>query len=75
MAGILVEGRPQEGWAVLGVGLNVSTERFPDELAESATSLRLVGETRSTEDVLRAVLSSLDEWLGAPPARVLDRVA
>jgi len=25
VAGILVEGRPQEGWAVLGVGLNVTT--------------------------------------------------
>ncbi len=25
VAGILVEGRPQEGWAVLGLGLNVST--------------------------------------------------
>lgn len=24
VAGILVEGRPQEGWAVLGIGLNVS---------------------------------------------------
>ena len=23
VAGILVEGRPQEGWAVLGVGVNV----------------------------------------------------
>ena len=46
VAGILVEGRPQEGWAVLGVGLNVSTERFPDELAESATSLRLAGADR-----------------------------
>src|ERR1700759_3818688 len=23
LAGILVEGRPQEGWAVLGIGLNV----------------------------------------------------
>ena len=25
VAGILVEGRPQEGWAVLGVGVNVTT--------------------------------------------------
>jgi BirA family transcriptional regulator, biotin operon repressor / biotin---[acetyl-CoA-carboxylase] ligase len=71
VAGILVEGRPQEGWAVLGVGLNVGTEQFPDELAELATSLRLVGQAVSTEDVLRALLSSLGAWLGAPPARVL----
>ena len=33
LAGILVEGRPQEGWAVLGIGLNVSTTDFPQELA------------------------------------------
>ena len=43
VAGILVEGRPQDGWAVLGVGLNVGTERFPDEFEETATSLRLAG--------------------------------
>lgn len=72
VAGILVEGRPQEGWAVLGIGVNVGTERFPDDLAETATSLRLVGQTVSTEDVLGALLLSLDGWLGAPPARVLD---
>jgi len=72
VAGILVEGRPQEGWAVLGIGLNVGTERFPAELAESATSLRLSGIEADGESVLGDVLRSLDEWLGAPPARVLD---
>jgi BirA family transcriptional regulator, biotin operon repressor / biotin---[acetyl-CoA-carboxylase] ligase len=71
VAGILVEGRPQEGWAVLGVGLNVSTEGFPAELGDRATSLRLVGLTRSPEGVLRDLLSSLETWLGAPPAAVL----
>jgi BirA family transcriptional regulator, biotin operon repressor / biotin---[acetyl-CoA-carboxylase] ligase len=72
VAGILVEGRPQEGWAVLGVGLNVTTESFPAELADTATSLRLAGLTSSPERVLRDLLSSLDTWLGAPPARVLE---
>jgi BirA family transcriptional regulator, biotin operon repressor / biotin---[acetyl-CoA-carboxylase] ligase len=72
VAGILVEGRPQEGWAVLGVGLNVNTEGFPAELAETATSLRLAGIDVDTEAVLAGVLSSLDAWLGAPPARVLE---
>ena len=33
VAGILIEGRPQEGWAVLGIGLNVTTDSFPPELA------------------------------------------
>ena len=72
VAGILVEGRPQEGWAVLGVGLNVTTLAFPAELAESATSLRLAGIDSDPEAVLAAVLRSLDAWLGAPPARVFE---
>ncbi len=71
LAGILVEGRPQEGWAVLGIGLNVTTEDFPPELAETATSLRLAGIERSTESVLADLLTSLDEWLEAADEAVL----
>jgi BirA family transcriptional regulator, biotin operon repressor / biotin---[acetyl-CoA-carboxylase] ligase len=72
VAGILVEGRPQEGWAVLGVGLNVTTERFPPELAETATSLRLAGVHADPDAVLAGLLRSLSRWLGAPPERVLE---
>jgi BirA family transcriptional regulator, biotin operon repressor / biotin---[acetyl-CoA-carboxylase] ligase len=34
LAGILIEGRPQEGWAVVGIGLNVAVrpEELPAEL-------------------------------------------
>jgi BirA family transcriptional regulator, biotin operon repressor / biotin---[acetyl-CoA-carboxylase] ligase len=71
VAGILVEGRPQEGWAVLGVGLNVTTESFPPELAETATSLKLAGVETTPGQVLEELLPSLDEWLGAPPDAVL----
>jgi len=71
VAGILVEGRPQEGWAVLGVGLNVTTEAFPPELGETATSLRLAGIETSSSRVLQDLLASLSEWLGAPPDSVL----
>ena len=71
LAGILVEGRPQEGWAVLGVGLNVTTESFPPELAETATSLKLAGVETTPAQVLDALLPSLDAWLGAPPDAVL----
>jgi BirA family biotin operon repressor/biotin-[acetyl-CoA-carboxylase] ligase len=71
LAGILVEGRPQEGWAALGIGLNVSTESFPPELAETATSLRLAGVDASTEAILASLLDSLDEWLEAPGEAVL----
>ena len=71
VAGILVEGRPQEGWAVLGVGLNVTTEAFPPELGETATSLRLAGIETSSSRVLQDLLASLSEWLGAPRDSVL----
>ena len=39
VAGILVEGRPQEGWAVLGIGLNVAVrlEDLPAELRPGAS--------------------------------------
>jgi BirA family transcriptional regulator, biotin operon repressor / biotin---[acetyl-CoA-carboxylase] ligase len=34
LAGILIEGRPQEGWAVVGIGLNVAVrlDQLPPEL-------------------------------------------
>jgi BirA family biotin operon repressor/biotin-[acetyl-CoA-carboxylase] ligase len=71
VAGILVEGRPQEGWAVLGIGLNVTTLDFPPQLAESATSLRLQGSNIGDEEVLGRLLASLDRWLAAPTLEVL----
>jgi BirA family biotin operon repressor/biotin-[acetyl-CoA-carboxylase] ligase len=71
VAGILIEGRPQESWAVLGIGLNVTTEAFPPELEEIATSLRLAGVETDAESVLSEVLAALDHWLAAPPDSVL----
>lgn len=43
VAGILAEGRPQEGWAVLGIGLNVAlrVEDLPAELHGTAATLGL----------------------------------
>jgi BirA family transcriptional regulator, biotin operon repressor / biotin---[acetyl-CoA-carboxylase] ligase len=72
VAGILVEGRPQEGWAVLGVGLNVSATEFPPEIAETATSLLLSGTDTTRDRVLGDLLGSLSEWLGAPFGAVLS---
>ena len=69
VAGILVEARPQEGWAVLGIGLNVTNEEFPPEL--HATSLRLAGSALSPDEALAALMASLEAWLGRPPAEVL----
>jgi BirA family transcriptional regulator, biotin operon repressor / biotin---[acetyl-CoA-carboxylase] ligase len=72
LAGLLVEGRPQEGWTVLGLGLNVTTGAFPGELAGRATSLRLEGVEAGTEQVLESVLEELDAWLTRPLETVLE---
>jgi BirA family transcriptional regulator, biotin operon repressor / biotin---[acetyl-CoA-carboxylase] ligase len=69
VAGILVEARPQEGWAVLGIGLNVTTESFPPDL--EATSLRLAGAHVSVEDALASLLTALRGWLSQPSPAVL----
>ena len=66
VAGILVEGRPAAGWAVLGVGLNVSGS--PAELGELATS---VGSGVSVESALAAAVRSLAHWLGKGVDEVL----
>lgn len=72
LAGILLEGRPQEGWAVVGIGLNVRTRLFPEELRETATSLFLAGaRDASVAGVLETLLVALDRWIEAPPADVL----
>jgi BirA family biotin operon repressor/biotin-[acetyl-CoA-carboxylase] ligase len=41
LAGVLIEAKPQDGWAVIGVGLNLAIEphEFPPELRETAISL------------------------------------
>jgi len=67
VAGILVEGRPAAGWAVLGVGVNVSGS--PAQLGELATSLR---PDASVESALLAVLDALARWLGREGAQVLE---
>lgn len=75
LAGILVEGRPQEGWAVLGIGLNVSTpaEDFPAELREIATSMAAaLPDAPGTEEVLAALVARLDERLASPLDEVLE---
>ena len=41
LAGVLIEAKPQDGWAVIGVGLNLTITRdeFPTELRDTAVSL------------------------------------
>jgi BirA family transcriptional regulator, biotin operon repressor / biotin---[acetyl-CoA-carboxylase] ligase len=67
LAGILVEGRPQEGWAVLGVGVNV---RDAPPL-EHVTSLRREGTPLSVDETRARVVESLERWLDSPTREVL----
>jgi BirA family biotin operon repressor/biotin-[acetyl-CoA-carboxylase] ligase len=72
LAGILVEGRPQEGWAVLGIGVNVTTTDFPDDLRDNATSLRLATGTRPEPGrMLEALVGALAARLEDGPDSVL----
>jgi BirA family biotin operon repressor/biotin-[acetyl-CoA-carboxylase] ligase len=74
VAGILVEGRPQEHWAVLGIGLNVAVrqEDFPDELQGFAGTLGLAAD--AVEPALELLLVELERRLAAPPDAVLEAV-
>jgi BirA family biotin operon repressor/biotin-[acetyl-CoA-carboxylase] ligase len=72
VAGILLEGRPQEGWAVIGVGLNVATREFPEDLRGTATSLALAGASVGVEDTLAALLVALERWVPAPATDVIE---
>src|SRR4051794_41365021 len=71
LSGILLEGRPQEGWAVIGIGVNVGTlrEEFPEELRDTATSLLIEsGADPGVEPVLASVLEALGRTLSDSPA-------
>jgi BirA family biotin operon repressor/biotin-[acetyl-CoA-carboxylase] ligase len=74
VAGILVEGRPQERWAVLGIGINVALrlEDFPPELRDTAATLGL--EPAAVPATLAVLLEVLERWLERPAEAVLDGV-
>jgi BirA family transcriptional regulator, biotin operon repressor / biotin---[acetyl-CoA-carboxylase] ligase len=71
LAGVLIEAKPQDGWAVIGVGLNLSIapDEFPDDLRWPATSLL---DALSTPRHATAVLNRhLDRWVTADREEVL----
>lgn len=74
LSGILVEGRPQEHWAVLGIGINVATalEQLPAELRDRAATLGL--EPADHEPTLARLRDSLERWLSATDDEVLQAV-
>lgn len=71
LAGILIEARPQDGWAVVGVGLNlaIAAHEFPPELRETATSL---DGTTGREGARAALDECVERWVEAEPAQVLE---
>jgi BirA family transcriptional regulator, biotin operon repressor / biotin---[acetyl-CoA-carboxylase] ligase len=72
VAGILAEGRPQDGWAVLGIGLNVAVriDDLPPELHETAGTLGLA--PAELEPTLTRLLDALERALALDAAALLD---
>jgi BirA family biotin operon repressor/biotin-[acetyl-CoA-carboxylase] ligase len=84
LAGVLIEARPQDDWAVIGVGLNLAIEprEFPSELRDTATSLASAapanasvvpfGRMPSLRNHARLALDArLARWIAAEPATIL----
>ncbi len=72
LAGILIEGRPQDGWAVLGIGVNVAFDvgEMPLELQGTAASLGLAVE--AIESVLEELLDALGRRLAGSVEDALE---
>jgi BirA family transcriptional regulator, biotin operon repressor / biotin---[acetyl-CoA-carboxylase] ligase len=86
LAGVLIEARPQDGWAVIGVGVNlfIKEEEFPPELRDTATSI-FTNDQRTQErrsagpspllsagpPLLGPLNERLDHWLQAEPDEAL----
>jgi BirA family biotin operon repressor/biotin-[acetyl-CoA-carboxylase] ligase len=71
LAGILIEARVREGWAVIGVGLNLAIEpaQFPAQIRPRATSL---GGGATAEEARAALNRWLSFWSEAQPAAVIE---
>jgi BirA family transcriptional regulator, biotin operon repressor / biotin---[acetyl-CoA-carboxylase] ligase len=74
VAGILAEGRPREGWIVVGVGFNVAvrTEELPAEIRTVAAGLGRPPEL--LEPSLASLLDRLERWLTASARDILGAV-
>lgn len=74
VAGILVEGRPQERWAILGIGINVALDldELPEQLRGDAATLGLAAT--ASETVLDGLLTHLARRLSEPSDAILREV-
>lgn len=71
LAGILIEGRPQERWLVLGIGLNVAVD-LTDLLAEVRATAATMGKpSRTIEPTLQALLQALEKRLACSAEEML----
>jgi BirA family transcriptional regulator, biotin operon repressor / biotin---[acetyl-CoA-carboxylase] ligase len=70
LAGVLIEAKPQDGWAVIGIGLNLSIEphEFPSELRQPATSL---GGGVTPEGARPELDAQLGRWVRAEEEEIL----
>jgi BirA family biotin operon repressor/biotin-[acetyl-CoA-carboxylase] ligase len=71
LGGVLIEARPPE-WAVIGVGVNISIDEFPDDLRWPATSL---GHGVTPNGLRRALDERLGRWVEAEPGDLLAAFA
>jgi BirA family biotin operon repressor/biotin-[acetyl-CoA-carboxylase] ligase len=86
LAGILIEARPQEEWAVLGIGLNltIAEDEFPEELRDTATSLFAdsraavpyhqrsgIRNSWAVEEARVALSQALERWVEADSGTIL----
>ena len=69
VAGVLVEARPQEGWAVVGIGVNAALA--PDELPPVLNAGTLGRSPGELEATLQELLGHLASRLGEPADETL----
>lgn len=72
MAGVLVEARPQEAWAVLGIGVNVSVD--PSDLPADvrAAAGGLGRPPHQLDAVLGELLAALERRIAEPASETLE---
>jgi len=77
--GILVESSTESGridFAILGIGINLGQEEFPEDIRSTATSmLKETGLLIAPDDLLSPLLERLAEWYGlltTDPAGIIE---
>ncbi len=66
------------GWAIIGIGINVAQERFPEELRDKAISVRMAGGTVLRAELAAELVRQLDSifdaggWQAGDPAILAD---